>query len=140
MPTAILKMRGSWRAETREDEPKTEVSAPEAPVWLSSAAKAHWIELVPMLMGMGVMAREFSVGLALLTDALADWLSESSTIAALPEGTEDHPAYSRKAKAWERVMKSVREFGLTPSAVTGIKTVKGKETTEKGVKRFKLSG
>lgn len=47
-PTAILKARGSWRADERADAEMPE-GIPEAPAWLQGAGRVHWYHLMPML-------------------------------------------------------------------------------------------
>jgi phage terminase small subunit len=119
-PTPLLKLRGSWRAETRDGEPSPTTELPPCPAWVRPAARKHWGEIGEMLEGLGLIAKPHTLALAMLCEALADWIS-------------DHDA-----KAWERVLKACREFGMTPSAMSAVRSVKSDET-KPGIKQFKLA-
>ena len=56
-PTAILKLRGSWRAKIRKNEPQPEPGVPRCPRGLDPVAKAKWKQLVPKLDKMGVLTQ-----------------------------------------------------------------------------------
>lgn len=53
-PSAQLKRRGSWRADTNAREPMPDPSPPPVPV-LSAAARRVWDALAPQLHAMGVL-------------------------------------------------------------------------------------
>jgi phage terminase small subunit len=134
-PTPLLKLRGSWRGESRAGEIVPEVQTPMAPTWLRKKAVRYWPDIAEMLAGLGLMTREYSVALALLVDALADWVMWA--------GECDKPKssfneWTNKAKAWERVLKACREFGLTPSAITSVKSVK-QDAPDEGLSSIKLA-
>ena len=85
VPTAILQLRGSWRAGARAaGEPRGEpVAKPIAPPgWLPKRAKAAWRRLVPRLMAQGCLAQADREPLARYCHmldvwrTLADWLTE----------------------------------------------------------------
>jgi phage terminase small subunit len=53
IPTKILKMRGSWRANAREGEPIPASKAPPCPQWLTEKAeRAVWRTLIKRLMAL----------------------------------------------------------------------------------------
>lgn len=54
-PTAVLKLRGSWRADTRPGEPQPTRGRPRCPAWLSPLAKKLWREAAKQLEQMGVL-------------------------------------------------------------------------------------
>lgn len=137
-PTNLLKIRGSWRAETRNGAPSPDVEMVACPSWLVGRAAAHWEPLCEMLFNLGLMSAPYSIGLALLVDALADWIAYTEGLSTAT-GIESMQYYaSRKEKAWDRVMKACREFGITPSAATSVKTLKGDDTKPKGLNEYKL--
>lgn len=72
-----------------------------------------------MLAGLGVMGRPHTIALAMLCEALGEWVT-----------THD-------GKAWDRVLKACREFGMTPAAITSVKSVKSDEKAT-GLSAFKL--
>ena len=47
-PTSVLKLRGSWRAKTRGDEPTPQEGVPESPDWLSEDEQSVWDRLTPL--------------------------------------------------------------------------------------------
>ena len=143
-PTALLKLRGSWRGETREGEPVPPVVEVAAPAWLSEKAAAHWSGIASMLAGLGLMAEVYSPALALMVDALADYIAHSEaakvepSVLVSPAGVSYiNPVYTLKERAWDRVLKIVREFGMTPSAITSVKSAKS-EKPKAGLSAFTL--
>lgn len=118
-PTPLLRLRGSWRGETRPDEPKVTPELPECPEWVRPQAREHWGEVGAMLEGLGLMGKPHTLALTMLCEALGVWCQ-----------THDW-------QAWDRVMKACVQFGMTPAAITGVKSVKQDETP-KGIKAFKL--
>lgn len=143
-PTALLKLRGSWRGETREGEPVPPVVEVAAPSWLSDKAASHWPGICSMLAGLGLMAEVYSPALALMVDALADYIAHSEVakvepaVLTSPAGVAYiNPIYTLKERAWDRVLKIVREFGMTPSAISGVKSAKD-EKPKTGLSAFKL--
>jgi P27 family predicted phage terminase small subunit len=96
-----------------------------------------------MLRQMGVLAAPYSVTLALLTEALADYISyaemasKTSLIIRTPAGGYAHnPIYRARDDAWERVLKAAREFGLTPSAVRGVLKIGGSDPEPDSLRAF----
>jgi phage terminase small subunit len=108
------------------------------PSWLKGRAVEHWQPLCEMLFGLGLMSAPYSVGLALLVDALADWIEYTESLLSAIDLEEKGYYATRKEKAWERVLKACREFGITPSAATGVKSLKGDENKPKGLSEYKL--
>ncbi len=54
-PTAILRLRGSWRADQNRGEPQPPPGPPTCPEWLTAEAKEAWDALVPVLDAMGCL-------------------------------------------------------------------------------------
>ena len=119
-PTALLKLRGSWRADTRQGEPRPEVGLPPPPSWLTKSALRHWPEIGDYLCGLGVMAAAHGPALAMLCENLALYIRLAKS--------KKHAFSDAKFKAWDRVMKSLREFGLTPSSITSIRVIQPNQT------------
>jgi P27 family predicted phage terminase small subunit len=145
MPTPILRLRGSWRAETRENEPQVPAGAVAPPPWVREADRKHWTEICAVLESMGVMSPVHSVSLSLFVQAVADWIDASAKADKAPMtsvtaagGETIHPLQRLKATTFARVLQLCREFGLTPSAITGVKSMKPEE--KKGLSAFRLGG
>jgi P27 family predicted phage terminase small subunit len=133
-PTQTLADRGSWVAKTRSDEPKPQRTLPPCPAWVSAEAKKYWKDIGSVLDGMKVMTVADRVALGLLADALARYVAAKGAVygTAKEPGTGlltfngsgtpiKHPMALLMAEAWEQVLKTCREFGLTPSSRTGVR-------------------
>lgn len=127
-PTAILKLRGSWRGKIRDGEPDLEQSAPNIPPSLTDPlARAEWSEAVALLGGMRVLTKADKAIVAMYADAWADYTHAMGQLGtALIVDGEANPLVKIKKEAWERVLKAARELGFTPSSRSGIK-VNGEE-------------
>ena len=160
-PTKILKIRGSWRAETRDGEPVADGDVAR-PIWLKGQAQKKWDELVPILKRMDVIGEIDAGSLARYCDAWAWWrklkkfidqngetarvvdkikisqgkTSEGKDGAAFEELAHDElrPEVNIILKLAGILSKLESDFGLSPAARTNIK-IKGK-TGEVGKKRF----
>ena len=154
-PTAVLAARGSWRAAARKGEPQPKVCVPKPPTWLSDDGRRFWREIAGMLAELGVMTEADKYPLALLVDALAQYLAARESVTT--DGKLDpekatwttdngavcqHPCVGIMNKAWDRVLKLSREFGMTPASRTGIAVgAKDGETEGEGKERlFSLGG
>jgi phage terminase small subunit len=91
-----------------------------------------------MLATLNVMAGHHTLALALLVDALADWirLSEETKdadplVAGAEGGQYANPIFKMKDIAWSRVMRACREFGATPAAVSAVRGKADESETEK---------
>lgn len=134
LPTPLLTARGSWRAHTRSDEPKPPRTLPPCPAWVSAEAKKYWRDIGGVLDSMKVMTVADGIALGLLADALARYVAAKRAVYGTKKepgtgfttvngaGTlSPHPMARLMAEAWEQVLKTCREFGLTPSSRTGVR-------------------
>jgi len=113
-PTAVLKLRGSWRAELNPNEPKADVCIPPMPKYIKGEARKEWERVTPLLLKMGCIA---NVDLANL-EAYCVVYSKAKDIAK-------HPSMYKITdydKIYRLQMKLAAEFGLSPSSRTRIKT------------------
>ncbi|MBI5289269.1 MAG: phage terminase small subunit P27 family [Chloroflexi bacterium] len=129
-PTNILKLRGSTlvtrKRETREV--KAPAGPPDAPAWLNPDARAAWDELLPMLEGMGVLARIDGRALSRYCHLWARWRKAEMFIAERGEmyPIKDDSGQVKCFQQWPQVAIAHRlaqqltrleqEFGMTPSA------------------------
>ena len=56
-PTAVLKLKGTDRADRTRNEPTPPRGLPRCPNWLDDQAKHCWRQLVPQLVAMRVLQR-----------------------------------------------------------------------------------
>jgi phage terminase small subunit len=99
-----------------------------------------------MLGALGVMAEPHSIALTLLVDALAEWIRfakaarKARPLVAGSTGNEvPNPIFALKNQAWDRVLRACREFGMTPSAISAVKSIKADEKKPTAVRKLKLS-
>jgi P27 family predicted phage terminase small subunit len=145
-PLQIHKLIGSYRPDRHEDRMLPTPSVPECPEWVRPSAKKYWEPVGKMLYGLNVMAVEYTIGLALLVDALADWVKfaemadtdEPTTVTG--QGTViQSPVVGMKNKAWDRVLKASREFGITPASVRGVQQVVDKSVGTRPLDKYKIA-
>jgi hypothetical protein len=81
-----------------------------------------WGDVLAMLADGGKSSADFTIGIALLCDALADWQAASKAAEDAPAVDVDErgnrrasPEHRVKRAAFDRVAKACREFGLTPA-------------------------
>jgi P27 family predicted phage terminase small subunit len=90
-------------------------------------AREHWKPIADMLYGMGVMADAFAPALGLLVNALGRYidlerqLDEHGYVSTTDKGNRiAEPIWSARNKAWEQVLKALREFGMTPASLSAV--------------------
>lgn len=128
-PTNILKLRGSWRAKTRPNEPTPEVTKVEAPEFLGAREREIFDKMAEKLFDLGVLTEIDAGALTRYATILVRWMDAARQMA---EGVATHiaikddegkvksfmptPPYMVFNKSNEQLMKLESEFGLTPAA------------------------
>lgn len=118
-PLAVLKARGSWKANVKVDEPQGEQSLPEKPGWLTGTASDIWDDLAPQLLAMGTLARCDRDHFARYCDFMGRY-----------ENARNKPGdmdLLRMIKLSEHIERLGRAMGLNASARSGL--AKPKENT-----------
>lgn len=153
-PTAILRNRGSWRANANRREPKAPPGRPACPVRISEGAKKAWRSLVPILDGMGVLSKvdrnsltRYCVTWDLWCKAV-EFVNEHGTshvVRAWNKHTQQMEVTGNKAFQQARdipkystiLAQLEQQFGLTPSARARIEVdPHGDEKEEEGKIKF----
>ena len=126
-PKQRLRLVGTYRQDRHGNTPDPPQAQAECPAWLKGPAREYWPEIAAMLRTMRLNSSYHTVSIALLCDALADWIRFSDLVADQdPVSSTDkgnhvqNPAFGLKNKAWERVLKACREFGMSPAALRGV--------------------
>lgn len=130
IPTAINAIRGNpGKRSPRKDEPGLPVSAPPCPEHLDAEARKNWERLAPLLMTMGVLTQVDGMALGELCSAystLAGAQNQLNKVGILykDDGGKIRPNPLLKVIAQQTaiVQSLMREFGLTPSSRTRIRT------------------
>jgi P27 family predicted phage terminase small subunit len=132
-PTALLKARGTYRADrARKNEVKGPSGIPRCPAGLDKAAKKSWNHLIPMLMRMGVLSRaDRNAIIRYCTDwsrwnRLQQFLAKNGECYPIKDGNGNikslapFPHATTANKLSLLLTKFEQEFGMTPSARTRI--------------------
>lgn len=138
LPSKIMRLHGNPSGRPMNDaEPEPEPGEPPMPRWLGELARKRWRELAPLLLGMGVLTVADGGALAELCRAwqisreLDDLIARHGYTEAIQgrDGvrTVANPAVAM-ARSWSDVVARYEvQFGLTPSARTGVKMTKPAE-------------
>lgn len=144
-PSEILKARGSWRGFENPAEPKPEAGAPNAPAFLSEAARAVWDAAVQII-APGVLTKDNGQTLARYCHGvvrwwkLAEWLDENEDTYEVVDKMNNtrhvrHPNVITYEKLGRDLTQMEREFGLTPAARTRVHAVTA-DGQDNGKSRF----
>ena len=139
-PTAVLKLRGSWRANLREGEPEMKNEDVPCPSWVRAEARQYWPDVCEMLAGMGVLNKRFIFSMGALVNTLAEYVYFEEQITEETQPIVNgmpNPLYGLRSKAREALKKSCADHGLTPSSMTAIRSLKP-EQEKKGIERFRI--
>ena len=127
-PSAILKARGTYRADRARGEVKGPRGIPRCPAGLDKRAKQCWGQLLPMLESMGVLSR---IDRNAIIRYCIDWsrwhqadqfLSKNGLVYPIKDGNGKtkcvaaFPQVAIVSKLGQSLMKFEQEFGMTPSA------------------------
>ena len=127
-PTAMLKLRGSWRGDIKKNEPEVELGIPDMPDYISGNAKACWDELAPMLVNIKVLSTQDKLALSLLCETYGNWrrsqdmLEKYGDVFPIKDDKDNikylqQTPYVAMVRNFGKQLKDMLvEFGLTPSA------------------------
>ncbi len=153
-PTAILRRRGSWRANRNPREPKPERGRPRRPKWLKGSARKLWERLVPELDKMGVLAKSDREALAIFCRLWQRWRKAEEFLDAHGSthpvrkynlatgemevaGFRPFPQVKESAQLSDQLLRLIREFGLSPAARFRIEAIDDVANgASEGVRRF----
>ena len=142
MPSAVQKRLGTYRADRRAGEVMPPAETPSVPPWVKGRARKCWKQLAPILEENNLLTRLDQVALALLVAPLADYIlareiveeaakTETRFLVTTDKGNIiQHPAVGVMNKAWEKVVKILVQFGMTPSARASLATAQKKPPTD----------
>jgi len=129
IPTAILKSRGSWRANERKKEPQIAADKIEPPAWITKKGAEYWEEIAALLKPAGVLQNSDMPALGLLVESITRYLRYRDIFAdkfknnpvMIVEGkVVENPMANLVEKAHTNLVKMFKEFGMTPSSRAGI--------------------
>ena len=123
-PTAILKARGSWRADERAGEVQFEAGLGTCPSWLPKEAKAEWRRQAKQLTEAGLAQQTDRALLVAWCVAWAEFVGLTARIDAAnraDDGVDYEASWARghltaRGKAIDRMLRLAAQFGFSPSA------------------------
>jgi len=133
-PTAMLKLRGSWRADINDSEPQPDPIAPKKPSDMPQEAGIVWDRLVGELEAMHVLTRADGFALELLARTWGKWMEAERKIEEVgsvypiknPDGSikylQQTPWVAMGRNYGAELNRLLQQFGLTPSARSRITT------------------
>lgn len=129
-PTRLKLIKGTNKKRpdlVNLNEPRPVPGEARRPVYLSALASEEWDRVLPHLTHMGTLSDADTTALAVYCEAVARWRKLAEVVASSPPVLSrdgiliKNPAYSQIRDAAIEVRLYAREFGLTPSARSGIR-------------------
>lgn len=132
-PTALKILRGNpGKRALNKREPQPEATIPDCPAHLDDVARAEWGKIVPVLTRMRVLTEADYITLANLCQTYSRWIAAQSelnkvgTAGFLYKTSSGYiqvsPLLTIVNTCVDQLTKLCREFGLTPSSRSGIRT------------------
>src|ERR1044072_4138156 len=123
-PTRLKMLTGNpGKRPLNADEPRPQVTIPEAPAELSPAARAEWDRLAAELSALGMLTNLDRAALAAYCGAYALWAEATEAIQKYgamiksPQGFPSQSPYLAIAnRQAEIMMRIASEFGFTPAS------------------------
>lgn len=128
-PAQSKVLRGNFRPGVHSHGPKVELELPPCPKWLGRAARKHWAEIGPRLVKAGLLSVIDGDVLAAHCDTVAKFAEVTAELKSIEAALDKTPQgfivqstlFTIRSKLHEQLVKTAREFGMTPSARSGIK-------------------
>ena len=136
---AEKRANGTYRAD-RDKTLEVNAGVPDPPGYLSDVALTHWPRMVKACQIVRTLTEADGDALAMLCVAFEEWraadiivrdegevcssdkvVSDGEAKITVKGGSYQHPAVGIRTNAWKRIVKMLREFGLTPNARAGMK-------------------
>ena len=134
VPASAKKLRGTYRPDRDAEPVQFDPQIPPVPEGLRDEVVAEWNRLAPLLAAKGLLTEVDWLAWQLGMHAYDTWLTISEQLASPNEeyviisekgAPYQNPLVSIAGKAYQSVLKFCREFGLTPSARSGLKIAGG---------------
>lgn len=129
-PASSNRLKGNPGKRTTTAPAVVAPGEPDMPSWVRQDARRFWDSLVASLRPTGYLSLLDGISLGLLCEALEEYVGAGNVVAAAAatEGAVrfiletdkgnvvQHPAVGVRNKAWERILKLLRDFGMTPAS------------------------
>ena len=142
-PTKLLKLRGSTNVPKNEaEEPTPELGIPDPPLPLEGNAQMMWNLMAVQLDDMGVLAEVDGNALHRYCETWASWIEAKDKVKKMgmayvtkgdkgQKSMKANPLVGMAQKYADQLLRLEQEFGLTPSARSGMSVQKGRGKTKK---------
>lgn len=125
-PAALKKAKGTYRPPRDQDGASLPAGVPPVPDGLNPQAAREWARLAPLCLQAGLLTHADWIAWELGFWAYSTWLNVSKSIGDPVWITKNdypvqRPEVAIAQKAWSAVLQFCREFGLTPSARSGLR-------------------
>ena len=146
-PTKTLKLRGSWRAGERKDEPQPAEGIPDKPEWLSDHASIIWDQMCEQIDSMGLLTKVDGNPLARYCTLWVRWreaedhIAEKGMVCTLYNldgqiiGAKAWPHVRIASDLSNQLYRLEQQFGIGPANRVGL-SVEKKLAEITGKKRF----
>lgn len=127
-PTAILKLRGTFRPCRHTGAVEAPASRPIMPRWLKGEARKEWQRLVPELMAVGIITRLDRDLLAIYCHTFAEYLdllkltdATRPIIRTTNRNIIQNPVLGILNRTITRLIRIGAELGLSPTSRAGLR-------------------
>lgn len=132
-PTALKVLEGNpGKRPLPKDEPQVPLTSSRPPAWLKGRGRRGWGWVEPIVRGMRVLTDADKQALALLCDALGEYVECREILRETGRTYETsnklgermvkaRPEVAMASDAWRRAARMMIEFGMTPSARSRVK-------------------
>ena len=138
-PLEKHKREGTFQA-CRHAGPEPELVDPQEPEGLTGDALKMWRKYAPIIGEMGIYTKADELAFRMLCDSYALYVAACEDIEENgPYQTQvnrmgnvyytDNPSVKQRSKHWREVIDICRQFGLTPSARTGLHVEKKEDNS-----------
>lgn len=122
-------LKGNFRPDRDTHGIHVETQLPPCPAWLPKAAKRYWHEIGPELERVGLISLVDGAAFAAHCDSVGKFELATRKLQTLDSMIDSTPQnyhvqsalFTIRNKLWDQVMKSAREFGLTPAGRSQVK-------------------
>lgn len=129
-PAQSKVIKGNFRKDRDSHGPQVDIALPPCPKWLPLKARKHWATLGPELVKTGLLSIIDGDIFALHCDSMAKFEEVTVRLKTLSDMLEKTPndyqvqsaLFTIRSKLHEQIVKTGREFGMTPAGRTSLKT------------------
>ena len=128
-PTGLKVLEGTFRKDRDSESLIIEPGSVDCPVWLPKSAQKYWKRLAPELERVGLISVVDGAAFMAHCDSIGRFEDVSARLGEIEDMLDETPQgyimqsalFQIRNKLWDQVVKSAREFGITPASRSAIK-------------------